>query len=308
MFKRALRVNPLNIRSILGIGRALCRLENVEGAIYHYKKASAIDPNLDMAHVRLGSLYRDLERYEDAKREYLIANELWPYSHQTNYVLALICEDLNEMDRVKYHLERSLDLNPEYCHAKDRYYKRFDHYYCPSADAKEFLLNGRKLKPRQREPPRLSEKEFDIFWFDKLEMWENPNFVEYYQLFIQNGLNNIDSLFSMSMNSLKGLGIDNDEHIEIIMDAVDRIVIGEHDEFKDWIGSIVCDQQILDEYIDAFMNYNLPIYSIESFYRNASSIGKLRSIISARYGHLVSNIWQSFCDQYSCQIPHISSC
>ena len=120
----------------------------------------------------------------------------------------------------------------------------------------------------------------------------------YHECLKANGLNNIESLFALSMNKLKEIGIANGEHIEMIMDAVDRIVIDEHNEFRGWLGSIVHDQRILTEYIDSFMNYQLPIYSIESFYRNASSVIKLRTIVGVRYGNLVSAVWHSYCDNF----------
>ena len=101
-------------------------------------------------------------------------------------MLALICKDLNDMQEFEHHLEKCLDLNSEYQPAKDRYYRNFDHYYCSSGDAKNYMLNGGISKPRCREAPRNSEKEFEIFWFDKLEMWEDPKFAEYLQLFVHN--------------------------------------------------------------------------------------------------------------------------
>merc|ERR1712176_1701493 len=130
-------------------------------------------------------------------------------------------------------------------------------------------------------------------------MWQyddlSQSFEDYHQLFKQNGLNNMESLFAMCSSKLKEIGIVNVEHIEIIMDAIDQRLILEHEEFKQWLGNIVFDKNLLNEYCDVLKHYELPIYSFDSFFRNAFTETKLRRVLGARHTRLVSAIWNSYC-------------
>ena len=69
-------------------------------------------------------------------------------------------------------------------------------------------------------------------------------------------------------------------------------------DLKYYIEYIVFDKNILNEYCDSLKNFELPIFSFDSFYRNASREKKLRSVLGARYGNLVSSIWHSFSDNF----------
>ena len=205
---------------------------------------------------------------------------------------------MNDMDRFKYHLEQCLTINPNYHHAKERYYKCFDQYYVPSTSQqrkKELTLNGHQNKPKPRLAPRNEAREFDLFWFHQADIWLNGNvFDGYYKLFIDNDLNNIISLFLMSKNKLRSIGIQNEEHIEIIMTSIDQHVIFQHDRFKEWLQSIVSNKRISNEFCQSLMNNEQPIYSFDSFGRNAPNKGKLLTILGSRYRNLVFEISNSF--------------
>merc|ERR1712154_673266 len=111
-------------------------------------------------------------------------------------------------------------------------------------------------------------------------------------------MGNIKSLFSMYSLKLRKIGIQNEEHREIIMKAIDDHIIIEYDQFKQWLGSIISNKRLCEEYCEAFRNYEQPIYSFDSFYRNVSRENKLRGILGGRHGNLVSAVWRSFCDNF----------
>lgn len=304
IFNKALKISPLSIKSTIAIGRLLTRLEDYENAEYWFKKAVALDPTFDLTHFRYASYLYEIGEYKEAEKRFISALEIWPHSDLTHFMMALNYFAMNDMDRFKYHLERCLDINPGHPHAKKRYYRHFDRNYNPSTSKQTletFVLNGRKKKPKQRLAPQHAEKEFAIFWFDKLEMWlyDNHSSQVYYECFKQNDLNNIMSLFSVNKPKLREIGIQNEEHIEIILDAIDKHIIIEYEQFKEWLGSIVLDKRLLDEFCDAFRNYVLPIYSFESFYRNASRENKLRAILGGRHRNLVAAIWHSYDDTFN---------
>ena len=52
IFGRALKINPLSINALLGIGRLLVKENDFENAGYFLQKATKIDPKHDLAHSR----------------------------------------------------------------------------------------------------------------------------------------------------------------------------------------------------------------------------------------------------------------
>eukprot|EP01083_Nonionella_stella_P146914 462712_1 len=298
IFGKALQINPLNIKALLGKARTFIQVGDFDNAEYYLKKAVAIDPSFESSRYRYGAFLYECGRYHEADKELRTALDIWPYSDLTHYMLALNCFNLDNISGVKYHLEQCLNINPNYQPGQRKYLSTFHTCYVTAQThevKKSHILHGRKQKNKPRPVARNSEKEFAIFWYDKLEMWLYEEcFQTYYQYFIEHKLDNIESLFSMYSLKLQEIGIANKEHVEVIMNAIDTHVLLEYEQFKQWLSSIVFNRTLWNQLCDALRHNSLPIYSIESFYRNVSSEKKLIRILGVNHINVAKAIWRSY--------------
>eukprot|EP01084_Bolivina_argentea_P319482 554149_1 len=300
MFMRVLKISPISIKSLIGIGRTFHKMGNYDDAYYYLRKAVAVSPNFAIAQYRLGGFLQEIGRNKEAYKYLNAAVQLNGNSEMNHFVLSLNLFELNNMEGFKYHLERSLDINPTFRPAKYKYYEIYGKYYIPCAadrNVKRFVLNGINFDRSKGNINyrRNSETEFDVFWYDKLEMWLTDNsFQTYYQYFKQHNMNNIISLFSVRKLKLREIGIVNDKHLEIIMKCINREIINEYDKFKEWLRNIIFDKRVLNKLCNTFLHHFIPIYSFGSFYRAISSKRALKSILSTDHQDLVNVIWESF--------------
>eukprot|EP01084_Bolivina_argentea_P295363 508476_1 len=212
-------------------------------------------------------------------------------------MMALNMTALNDINGAKYHLEQCLNINPDNSYAIRAYYHHFGVNYAPKIKnmKKHLYFRGRHARGK-RLAWTGSNKEFQIFWYDKLNMWlYDETFQQYYEYFVQNKKNNIQLLFLICLSELKNIiGITNKEHIEIIMNAINKHIIIEHDKFKQWLATIIFNKRLVNQFCETMLNNVQPIYSFESFYRNVSSENKLKGILGARYFNLIKAIWSSY--------------
>ena len=79
-----------------------------------FREALRLNPDLVLAHQRLGSYLTFIGRFEEANRYYEQALELAPFSLQLNVNLATTYYLRGESDRAIYYLTRTSELDPSY--------------------------------------------------------------------------------------------------------------------------------------------------------------------------------------------------
>ena len=94
---------------------SLGRLKDAEDA---FNEAIHQEPNNDLAHVNLGSLFRHLGKWKEAKEEYLIALTIDPDNPRTHYNLGLLLVDLNQPEEARKELAKAAELDPQDADAK----------------------------------------------------------------------------------------------------------------------------------------------------------------------------------------------
>jgi DNA-binding winged helix-turn-helix (wHTH) protein/tetratricopeptide (TPR) repeat protein len=84
------------------------------GAESAFRKALMLNPNLVLAHQRLGTYLTFMGRFEESIRRYEAALELDPFSLQINMNLATTYFLRGEYDRAINHLKKTSELEPNY--------------------------------------------------------------------------------------------------------------------------------------------------------------------------------------------------
>jgi len=112
-FERALKFDPNNLLFLASMGQALLQLrhppEEVERIIH---QIFSIEPNHNLGMLLLGSLYRELGRFEDAARYFQMAVLKTPNSAEANVAVGMALVDIDKLDEAENYLRRAFDLNP----------------------------------------------------------------------------------------------------------------------------------------------------------------------------------------------------
>jgi len=83
-------------------------------AVEHFQKALQLSPDYLIALENLGNAYRQLKRWEDARKALEHAVAVGPQDPEANYSLGMVFAQLNDVDRAHDYLQRALKLRPEY--------------------------------------------------------------------------------------------------------------------------------------------------------------------------------------------------
>jgi Tfp pilus assembly protein PilF len=89
---------------------SLGRLKEAEGA---FNEALRLDSKNDLAHVNLGSLFRQQGKALESEHQYLKAISIDPENAITHYNLGLLFSDQGNLERAKKEFARALALDPE---------------------------------------------------------------------------------------------------------------------------------------------------------------------------------------------------
>lgn len=112
-YRDALKINPKNPDAAMGIASAEHARGNVETAINLMKKALADFPNRIEAHFNLGTFYIDQDDMQKAEACFLKSLELEPKLVQADLHLVNVYKELNQLDKVEYHLRKVIAVNPD---------------------------------------------------------------------------------------------------------------------------------------------------------------------------------------------------
>ncbi len=114
-------------------------------------------------------------------------------------------------------------------------------------------------------------------------------FQQYYFGMREQGMGRISSMFEVERNALSAV-IGNEQHIEVVMEAIDRFIIRPYEDFKNWLLNIVKSRDIAEKLMDLLFA-EVFVYSFDSFKRNIRTKGRLQSIIGLHGADYVARIW-----------------
>jgi len=113
-FRRALELNPEDVRSHSKLGIALAGIGRVDEAISEYRKAMELDPDYADAYSKLGLALARIGKREEARLQFEKALELFPDSAEAHSNLAALLVGEGKVDEAIGHCERALAIDSEY--------------------------------------------------------------------------------------------------------------------------------------------------------------------------------------------------
>ncbi len=116
-FRRALELNPEDVRSHSKLGVALAGVGRIDEAIAEYRKAMELDPDYADAYSKLGLALARLGRPEEARRQFEKALELFPDSAEAHSNLAALLVGEGRVQEAIDHCEKALAIDSEYAGA-----------------------------------------------------------------------------------------------------------------------------------------------------------------------------------------------
>jgi hypothetical protein len=112
-YRFRLEKNPADADAQQRMGRALASTGETEEAISHLTEAIRLDPNNDLAHFDLGSIYLRQKRAQEAYQEFQEVIRLNPDDSQAFGSLGIICLQAGRLEEGRDYLVSALRLNPE---------------------------------------------------------------------------------------------------------------------------------------------------------------------------------------------------
>ncbi len=111
-FHIALRLNPLDFMSYLGLGNVYYQMQDFSGAIDNYRKALRINPYFYTAHFNLGILYQELGREREAEEEFRETLKFKPKDSAAHYNLGRIYQEKGLIDLALKEYQEALKIEP----------------------------------------------------------------------------------------------------------------------------------------------------------------------------------------------------
>ena len=96
------------------LGLLAIREGRVEEAVEHFQESLQLSPDYLIALENLGNAYRQLKRWDDARKTLEQAVAVGPQDPEANYSLGMVFAQLNDTDRAYDYLRRALKLRPDY--------------------------------------------------------------------------------------------------------------------------------------------------------------------------------------------------
>jgi tetratricopeptide (TPR) repeat protein len=109
-FQAELANVPNNAQALAFLADSKIKLNDREAALPLLKKAAAIDPELEIAHIDLGALYSDSGRNAEALRELKIAARLKPSDVNVHWRLARLYQTMGRKDEAKVEFDKTRSL------------------------------------------------------------------------------------------------------------------------------------------------------------------------------------------------------
>ena len=111
-FQTALKINPHDFMSYLGLGNVYYQMEEFEQAINSYQKSLAINPYFYKAHFNSGIIYKERGKKKEAEEEFKKVLRLWPQDCAAHYNLGRIYQEKGLMEAALKEYTQALEIKP----------------------------------------------------------------------------------------------------------------------------------------------------------------------------------------------------
>ncbi|HQY88211.1 MAG TPA: tetratricopeptide repeat protein [Tepidisphaeraceae bacterium] len=109
----AVQKNPNLIMARMKLGDIYKEKQDYDRALPHYETVSKLDPYTGSNFYNLGFSRQMLEQFREATKDYIRAIELLPEDAPSNMNLGLAYYSLGEMDQAAFYLERASRIDPK---------------------------------------------------------------------------------------------------------------------------------------------------------------------------------------------------
>lgn len=312
MFREALKLNPVSVKALIGLGRFLGLRRNRMtdwsrcNAEYYLQKALAVDPHHAMAHVRYSHLlYFTYDDVAAALHHMDLASKIDPNSHKTHAFLGRLYVEIGNMEMARRHLSICLKLNPFNRDALRKYRQHFGEYNANSMeeDSKTFMLDGHYhgIRKYRKRYDGWEGREFVIFWIHYSEFFMRKDadvFQQYHDAFKDEKMDLISKLFEIDRNTLIDMiGIKNEGHVDLILENIDTFVIREYEDFKNWVLSTLGDRTFVDKLMSLMLT-EYAVYSTDSFVRNVRIDTMLFPLVGTQHKDKAMKLWEALHREY----------
>ncbi len=111
-FQAALKINPRDFMSYLGLGNVYYQMQEFARAINNYKRSLAINPYFYKAYFNLGIVYKEMGKSQEAEEEFKKVLRLCPEDCAARYNLAKIYQERGLLEEAQEEYEQALRLHP----------------------------------------------------------------------------------------------------------------------------------------------------------------------------------------------------
>ena len=115
--RRAIKLDPQNVRAYECLGRALARQDKPHAALQAYRTALSLDPQRARTHFYLGSALHLQHRTQEARQAFRKALELDPGFYRAHFQLAETYAEVLEREKAIVEYRRAITINPRYTRA-----------------------------------------------------------------------------------------------------------------------------------------------------------------------------------------------
>ncbi|HJS19782.1 MAG TPA: tetratricopeptide repeat protein [Anaerolineales bacterium] len=146
--RTALALDPNALETRRARGYIFEATGDYENAIQFYKSAIEVNPNLSILHMELGRNLRFLQVYDDAIKEFTLANTLDPSDPEPDYLIARTYATIGEYEKALQYAETAVNddlTNPRYRgNYGVMFYRNFK--YAEAVEQLSLAVNGGKTE------------------------------------------------------------------------------------------------------------------------------------------------------------------
>lgn len=114
----------------------------------------------------------------------------------------------------------------------------------------------------------------------------------------------ISKLFEITEETLRDkIGISNPQHVELVMEYIEKFIIREYEDFMNWMSGILKDRSLTKKLMHLLLTQAY-VYSHDSMARNIKSPYKLTSLLGVQEGNGIKPLWRAFVHRNERQQSH----
>ena len=175
-YKEALALDPKNVDALIGLAKALRKLDKLEKARRRFKEALVLDPKNVDALIGLAKTLRKLDKLEKARRRFKEALALDPKNVDALIGLAKTLRKLDKLEKARRRFEDALAIEPKNAKAL-KGYEQLNKAIERKKPNGGNLISPQKKKNRtnlknQKKTPRMTEPFEPLSKPDKYEEFE----------------------------------------------------------------------------------------------------------------------------------------